>query len=206
MTLEQGRVEWFRLNQRAFARAEDGKPCPCGKDTPFEECCKDWWMKLAESAKGYDMPSDSHVNVCGHSYDELVWDHVAGKYVCGACIRERTGNSHMDKLLESGRMQETINLNAQMLPADQCVKVMDEVWPTEIAKRFVKKPDFACPYCGREYDIHRDDLTGTLVSYWGDDSVHEIDCYQCERTFLVEEHVIREFTVEKIDDKTDDQG
>jgi len=171
MTLEQGRVEWFRLNQRAFACAEDGKPCPCGKDTPFEECCKDWWMKLAESAKGCDMPSDSHVNVCGHSYDELIWDHVAGKYVCGACV-----NSSMDKLIASVKTD-----------------------------KYVKKPDFTCPYCGREYDINRDDLTGTLVSYWGDDSTHEIDCYQCERTFLVEEHVIREFTVEKIDDKTDDQ-
>jgi DNA-directed RNA polymerase subunit RPC12/RpoP len=60
-----------------------------------------------------------------------------------------------------------------------------------------------CPYCkevnyesGNPHDIN---LT-FFVTYWGESGPQEFECIHCERTFMVEEEVTRNFDVTTIED------
>lgn len=44
------RTDWFRMNYEVFKDAQDGQPCPCCSQKPYEECCKTWWLGLEKSA------------------------------------------------------------------------------------------------------------------------------------------------------------
>ena len=56
--------------------------------------------------------------------------------------------------------------------------------------------DFKCPYCAYKYEIGKDELYD-MVSYWGDQDIHELQCYECDQIFYVDEVVHRSFEVGK---------
>lgn len=56
----------------------------------------------------------------------------------------------------------------------------------------MKCPHCGSPYCDEDYDC---------VSYWGDDSPYEVECSNCDKPFVVEETVMRNYEVRKSNEK-----
>lgn len=67
-----------------------------------------------------------------------------------------------------------------------------------IMERMRKEEEIACPYCGH---IQADDDGQYPVTYWGDDSYHEIECEECSQKFWVKEDVRRTYRVAKTYDE-----
>ena len=58
-----------------------------------------------------------------------------------------------------------------------------------------------CPHCG--YEHHDPEMLQGLITYHGEEEPQEVYCYQCDKTFFVNEHVSRTFeekkTIEEFD-------
>jgi len=57
-----------------------------------------------------------------------------------------------------------------------------------------KEREIACPHCGT---TQSNDDYQYPVTYWGDDSYHEMECEECNRKFWVKEDVRRTYRVAK---------
>lgn len=57
-----------------------------------------------------------------------------------------------------------------------------------------------CPHC----DERLEDDEHQFISYYGEDSQTEVDCYGCGKTFWLEEHVSRTYTTAKTRDGLED--
>ena len=56
-----------------------------------------------------------------------------------------------------------------------------------------------CPTCYYDWDI---EVVNHLITYWGEDPPKDVECPNCERTFVVREHVTRDFEVVSIPSST----
>jgi uncharacterized Zn-finger protein len=60
--------------------------------------------------------------------------------------------------------------------------------------------EIKCPFCGYVYDPIE---AFPYVSYWGDEEVKEASCPSCDKEFMVNEIVTREFEVTKLEEHVD---
>ena len=51
---------------------------------------------------------------------------------------------------------------------------------------------FTCPFCGASETMEGEDM-GRFVTYWGDDSIQEHECPDCDKTYWVNEVVTRDY-------------
>jgi hypothetical protein len=56
MTIE----DWYRMNEKVFKDAKDGERCPCRRQAKYEDCCKDWWVRLKASAEDVEVEEKPH--------------------------------------------------------------------------------------------------------------------------------------------------
>jgi endogenous inhibitor of DNA gyrase (YacG/DUF329 family) len=54
------------------------------------------------------------------------------------------------------------------------------------------RTEIKCPCCGYTFDS--EDRT-QYVSYWGEDGPQEAECPSCETSIVIQEHVIRRWSV-----------
>ena len=62
-------------------------------------------------------------------------------------------------------------------------------------KYYDELKDIACPFCGTVQSYEPGD-NGDLTTYWGEESVEE-KCWECGKTFLIQERVSRYWEVAK---------
>lgn len=63
-----------------------------------------------------------------------------------------------------------------------------------------REENIFCPYCDHKQDI---DTMYQHVTYWGESDKEEDQicyCEECGKKFIIEEHVTRTFTSEKMED------
>ncbi len=60
--------------------------------------------------------------------------------------------------------------------------------------------DIECPYCGHEQDINHDDGYG-----YQEGIKHQIQCHECEKTYVFETHISFHYEAEKADCLNDDK-
>ena len=54
--------------------------------------------------------------------------------------------------------------------------------------------DIECPYCGHEQEVCHDDGQG-----YAEDETHEMECYQCEKSFVFTTGIILVYSPSKAD-------
>ena len=72
-------------------------------------------------------------------------------------------------------------------------QVMERI-EKEVNERIARE-DIICPYCNHKQDT---DTRNHYVTYWGEDGEHTIDCESCDKPFIFEEKVQREFITRKM--------
>lgn len=61
-----------------------------------------------------------------------------------------------------------------------------------------RRQDIICPYCNRVQD---NESKHGHVTYWGEEGEFETDCESCNKKFICEEEVRRQFHCKKWEDK-----
>ena len=68
----------------------------------------------------------------------------------------------------------------------------------QILEMYRRDREIHCPHCG---ELHPNDDFQYPVTYWGEDDPVELTCYECEKTFLVKEHIERTYEVMEVEDE-----
>lgn len=64
-----------------------------------------------------------------------------------------------------------------------------------------KRRDIFCPYCQHRQD---EEIKYHYVTYWGEDGEKSCSCESCDKRFMVEEQVEREFTTRTMEAAEDE--
>lgn len=58
-----------------------------------------------------------------------------------------------------------------------------------------------CPKCSHEQDMSDFDYAQYHITYWGDDGPKEYCCPNCDHSMMVQERVMRSFTIVEDDEE-----